>query len=156
MPHLPPGPPLGAAVPTTAVPAAVSAAAGQRSHARAAIELKVEYKKMNSFFSDYTKNIGKGGTFIKTEKPLKIGTEFVFQLVVPARSEPFSLRGRVAWIHSADAPSEHLPADHEHGMGIRFIYADEAQRRGFESCVEDLMKDSLGPHVFQQLMDRTR
>jgi type IV pilus assembly protein PilZ len=37
-----------------------------RQHARAPIELKVDYKKMNSFFADYTKNISKGGTFIKT------------------------------------------------------------------------------------------
>jgi type IV pilus assembly protein PilZ len=45
-----------------------------REHVRAPIELKVEYKKMNTFFSDYTKNIIKGGTFIKTDKPLKLGT----------------------------------------------------------------------------------
>ena len=66
-----------------------------RIHLRAPIELKVEYKKLNTFFSDYTKNISKGGTFIKTERPLKVGTEFVFKLFVPARGEPFTLRGSV-------------------------------------------------------------
>ena len=57
-----------------------------RQAARLPIELRVEYKKMNTFFSDYTKNISKGGTFIKTDKPLKVGTEFLFQLSIPALS----------------------------------------------------------------------
>ena len=46
----------------------------RRREARAPIELKVEYKRLNTFFYDYTKNISKGGTFIKTEKPLDVGT----------------------------------------------------------------------------------
>ena len=31
-----------------------------REHGRAPIELKVDYKKLNSFFADYTRNISKG------------------------------------------------------------------------------------------------
>ena len=66
-----------------------------RSHPRAPIELKVDYKKLNSFFADYTKNISKGGTFIKTKKPLPIGTRFLFKLTVPSRDAPFELLGEV-------------------------------------------------------------
>ncbi len=47
------------------------------------IELRVEYKKLNTFFADYTKNICKGGTFIRTKKPLDVGTIFLFQLCGP-------------------------------------------------------------------------
>jgi len=36
----------------------------KRQTERVPIELKVEYKRLNTFFSDYTKNISKGGTFI--------------------------------------------------------------------------------------------
>ena len=128
-----------------------------REYPRAPIELKVEYKKMNTFFSDYTKNISKGGTFIKTDRPLKIGTEFIFKLYVPAREDPFTLRGSVAWIHSAEQPPPpdvQAPADR--GMGIRFLYSDDKQKRDFESVVEALMRDALGEHVFRKQMDRTR
>jgi uncharacterized protein (TIGR02266 family) len=59
-----------------------------RGDPRAPIELKVEYKRLNSFFADYTKNISRGGTFIKTNRPLPIGTEFVFKLFVPAARSP--------------------------------------------------------------------
>src|SRR3954465_5272895 len=65
----------------------------RRREARAPIELKVEYKRLNTFFYDYTKNISKGGTFIKTEKPLAIGTIFLFKLMIPNQTEPLALRG---------------------------------------------------------------
>lgn len=132
-------------------------AAEARVHPRAPIELKVEYKKLNSFFSDYTKNISKGGTFIKTERPLKVGTEFIFKLFVPERPEPFTLRGSVAWIHSAEvAPPPGLTPTPDHGMGIRFIYTDNSQKRAFEEVVEEMMKVSLGNLVFNRLMERSR
>ncbi|MBI1947099.1 MAG: TIGR02266 family protein [Deltaproteobacteria bacterium] len=125
-----------------------------REHPRAPIELKVEYKKLNTFFSDYTKNISKGGTFIKTEKPLKVGTEFVFKLFVPAQDEPFTLRGQVAWTNTeAEAQRPEIP---ERGMGIRFLYKDDAQKRGFEDFVEDMMKDALGDVVYRKLIDKAK
>ena len=45
----------------------------RRADARSPIELKVEYKRLNTFFADYTKNISRGGTFIKTARPLPVG-----------------------------------------------------------------------------------
>ena len=60
----------------------------RREQRRAPIELKVEYKRLNTFFFDYTRNISKGGTFIHTERPLPIGTVFVFQLRLPTLDAP--------------------------------------------------------------------
>lgn len=125
-----------------------------REHVRAPIELKVEYKKMNTFFSDYTKNISKGGTFIKTDRPLKVGTEFVFKLFVPAQEEPFTLRGQVAWVNTETESQR--PDVAEHGMGIKFLYTDDGQKRRFEAVVEDMMKDALGDVVYKKLLEKTR
>ncbi|MBI3185250.1 MAG: TIGR02266 family protein [Myxococcales bacterium] len=116
-----------------------------RQFPRAPIELKVDYKKMNSFFADYTKNISKGGTFIKTKKPLPIGTRFLFKLTVPSREQPFELLGEVVWSK---------PEGDEPGMGIRFIYSDERQRGQFEGVVEQLMADSLGPELTGKLLNK--
>jgi type IV pilus assembly protein PilZ len=116
-----------------------------RQHPRAPIELKVDYKKLNSFFADYTKNISKGGTFIKTKKPLPVGTRFVFKLTVPKRERPFELLGEVVWSSSDGA---------EPGMGIRFIYASDSQRAEFEATVEDLMANSLGAQLTYKLLHR--
>jgi type IV pilus assembly protein PilZ len=125
-----------------------------RAHVRAAIELKVEYKKMNTFFFDYTKNISKGGTFIKTDKPLKTGTEFVFMLSLPATPTPYVLKGKVMWTNT-DA-TQQRPEVKDHGMGIVFIYTDPTQRRVFEDAVDELMRASLGDIVARRLMENTR
>ena len=131
-----------------------AAPASPRAHPRAPIELKVEYKKMNTFFSDYTKNISKGGTFIKTERPLKVGTEFLFKLFVPAREAPFTLRGRVAWINTEGELQR--PEVTDRGMGIKFIYSNDGQKEVFEDCVEGLMKSALGEVVYRKLLEQMK
>ncbi|MDP2274486.1 MAG: TIGR02266 family protein [Archangium sp.] len=116
-----------------------------REHFRAPIELKVDYKKLNSFFADYTKNISKGGTFIKTKKPLPIGTRFLFKLSVPQRPAPFELIGEVVWAANDGE---------EPGMGIKFVYSDDSQRTDFETVVEHLMTDSLGADLAGRLLNK--
>src|SRR5262245_31365635 len=122
----------------------------RRSTDRHAIELKVEYKRINTFFADYTKNISKGGTFIRTDKPLDIGTEFVFALTIPQLPEPVRLRGRVIWTTPTAQATEESPP----GMGIRFQYANDGERRATEGIVEKLMKDELGEHLSAKLLGR--
>lgn len=119
----------------------------RREHDRKPIELEVQYKRLNAFFADYTRNISKGGTFIATTKPLGIGTEFVFRLVVPALAEPLRIRGEVVRI-VGEAEGE------PPGMGIRFLYRDDAERALVEGTVEKLLVDSLGELVASKLMSR--
>jgi type IV pilus assembly protein PilZ len=115
----------------------------RREHERAPIELRVEYRRLNGFFADYTRNISKGGTFIKTERALPVGTRFLFRLVVPGRAEPFELSGEVA--HAGGTGEEA-------GVGIRFLWDDDGRRRDFEAAVESLMTESLGPLVTSRIL----
>ena len=117
----------------------------KRSSARAPIELKVDYKRLNSFFADYTKNISRGGTFIGTPKPLPVGTVFSFQITIPGLQSDVHLMGEVSWIREDNV---------QPGMGIRFVFADEAERKDFESAVEKLMIEQLGPTLYAKLMAR--
>jgi type IV pilus assembly protein PilZ len=129
----------------------------RRREARAPIELKVEYKRLNTFFYDYTKNISKGGTFIKTDKPLDIGTIFLFKLLIPSQTEHLALRGEVRWVVKDGSPRPpEIPDDHEPGMGIRFVYADAQQRRALEEVVEKMMVDSLGELIFSRLVKKPK
>lgn len=124
----------------------------KREDIRAPITLKVEYKRLNSFFADYTRNISKGGTFIRTERPLPIGTEFHFELQVPQLENNLRLRGKVQWILTADDIEE--GDDQEPGMGIGFVYKNAAERERVESAVEGLMEESLGPVIYRKLLDK--
>lgn len=125
----------------------------RRDENRSAITLKVEYKRLNTFFADYTKNISKGGTFIRTTKPLELGTQFVFVLTVP---EPnldnagvrLELTGEVKWIVSEAEATEEKPA----GMGIQFVFKDDGERQRVEDFVADLMRSSLGSLLAEKLL----
>jgi type IV pilus assembly protein PilZ len=125
----------------------------RRREGRAPIELKVEYKRLNTFFYDYTKNISKGGTFIKTDRPLGIGTMFIFKLRVPVTEVPIELRGEVRWVvRPGEPPSASAPDGHEPGMGIRFIYEAPEERAALERQVEKMMVDSLGQLIYSRLL----
>jgi type IV pilus assembly protein PilZ len=129
----------------------------RRHDPRVPIELKVEYKKLNTFFADYTKNICKGGTFIRTKKPLDVGTVFIFQLAVPRLKEPIAIRGEVKWVkREGEPPPPGVPETHEAGMGIRFIYDTPAERAALENVVERMMIDSLGQLLYSKLMGKDR
>lgn len=131
----------------------------RREQDRAPIVLKVEYKRLNTFFNDYTRNISKGGIFIRTSKPLGVGTSFVFKLFVPGMAEPMELRGEVRWIRKAPAatpkgrlgtPTPPHP-DSEAGMGIRLLYDNDGERMAIERLAERMMVESLGGLIYTHL-----
>src|SRR3982750_849934 len=123
----------------------------QRLSRRAPLRLRIDYERMNAFFADYTKNISKGGTFIKTTRPEQVGTRCQFSLSLPARAEPLMLEGEVAWRLSVEQAHE---GGAEPGMGVRFVFADDAARRRFERSVEQMLEESLGPLIARRLLRR--
>ena len=124
----------------------------KRSDQRAPIELRVEYEFLNMFFRDYTKNISKGGTFVRTEKPLPLDTEFVFLLHVTKLDKSIKLIGRVSWrVEPSDATDE-KPA----GMGISFVYRDDEERARVDDMVRSMMRAELGDNLAEQLLPSVR
>lgn len=119
----------------------------KRGENRAPITLRVEYKRINTFFADYTKNISKGGTFIRTTRPLQIGTDFTFVLSLPEAVE-LELKGIVKWVIPEAEATEDKPA----GMGIQFVFADDDQRLAVEAIVSGMMHQSLGPVLAGKLL----
>jgi type IV pilus assembly protein PilZ len=128
----------------------VSDSEDRRDAPRAPIELKVEYERLNAFFADYTKNICRGGTFVRTNRPLDIGTEFIFKLGVPTLEEPLVLTGAVQWVlWEGEATGEQEP-----GMGIRFVFQDDSERERVEATVQGLMEREFGELVTGKLLAR--
>lgn len=128
----------------------MSESSDRRRDGRAPIELRVEYKRLNTFFADYTRNISKGGSFIATDRPLDVGTRFVFALTLPGLADPLRLRGRVMWVTSSAEATAENPA----GMGIEFQFSSAEERRKLESIVEGLVVDQLGAHLAQKLLEK--
>lgn len=132
-----------------------SVADERRGGERALATLKVDYKRLNTFFADYTKNISKGGTFIRTTKPLPLETEFAFVLTAPepnqdGQSIRLELTGVVKWVVPEAEATDDKPA----GMGIQFVFKDDAERKRVETFVLDLMRTSLGERLTDKLLSR--
>jgi type IV pilus assembly protein PilZ len=125
-----------------------------RVEARRPIELKVEYKRLNTFFADYIKNISRGGTFIKTSRPLPVGTEFLFKLFVPGREAPFTIHGEVhRIIEPRPQPAAGEGGDDEAGMAIRFTYREGDPQAEIARVVDGMLTESLGPRLYARLME---
>ena len=105
-------------------------AADRRKLGRVPVELRIEYRRMEAFVADYTRNLSRGGTFVRTARPLPPGSRFPFQLAVPGRAEPFALAGIVVWTRAEGL---------DPGMGVRFLWPDDAAREAFEREVEALV-----------------
>lgn len=121
-----------------------------RLHPRAPLELEVVYERVNAFIADYTRDISKGGLFVRTDRPLAVGTTIQFRVKLPRRVEPLPLIGEVVWRREGVSAS----GGARPGMGIKFIWHEEAARRAFEAEVESLMIDTLGEPLYRKLLDK--
>ena len=122
----------------------------RRESGRAALELPVEYDRLNALLSDYTHNISRGGTFIRTDRPRGVGTVLSFTIRAPELGEPIVLRGVVRWVVQPGQATSDQPT----GMGIAFVYEAPDGREALEARLDRLMVQSLGPTAFEQLMGK--
>ncbi|MFC1770163.1 TIGR02266 family protein [Nitrospirota bacterium] len=93
-------------------------AKNERREKRCPVALKVKYKTSEDFKIEYTKNVSRGGMFIRTTTPIELGTKMQLELFLPELNEPILLSVEV--VHS------HLYAvDYtEVGVGVRFLDID--------------------------------
>jgi type IV pilus assembly protein PilZ len=122
----------------------------RRESGRAVVQLPIEYERLNALLSDYTHNISRGGTFIRTDRPLAEGTVLSFTIRAPKLGDPILLRGLVRWKVEAAQARGDRPA----GMGIEFVFDSPAEKAAFEDRLDRLMVRALGPDAFEKLMGR--
>jgi uncharacterized protein (TIGR02266 family) len=66
-------------------------------------------------------NLGRGGLFVRTEKPLAVGKRLALEIQVAGELVPWSALGRVVWVREHDE-GERRPA----GMGVKLIDVEDA------------------------------
>lgn len=82
--------------------------------------LSLNYSKEKDLINAYTDNAGKGGLFIKTQKPLPKGERFSLKLQLPGESEPVRIECLVSWIRKPSEGTTNPP-----GMGVEFLQMEE-------------------------------
>jgi uncharacterized protein (TIGR02266 family) len=81
----------------------------KRQHLRVPVSLKVAYRTRDALQKDLVTDLSPGGLFIRTSKPLPIGTEVELQVSIAAEEPPIRVRGKVMWLRGENE-----------GMGIQF------------------------------------
>jgi type IV pilus assembly protein PilZ len=98
----------------------------RRTHGRYEVTWSVDCETDDTFLYAYITNISEMGIFVKTERPLPVGTRLVLRFAPPRSKTSFVLRGIVQWINPVRPLAENLNP----GMGIRFesLKPDEREK----------------------------
>jgi len=89
----------------------------RRRSNRFEVTWQVDCETEDTFLYAYITNISEMGIFVKTEKPLAVGTELVLRFAPPSTEKTFVLHGVVQWLNPVRPLGENLNP----GMGIRFL-----------------------------------
>ena len=103
----------------------------KRRSERKPLVIRVAYATVDSFFSEFTRDINEGGLFIETEKPQEQGTEVSMQFNLPGSEEPIQTVGRV--VHVVPNESGTTP-----GMGIEFDELGPGARARIDELIRAL------------------
>lgn len=86
-----------------------------RKHLRQPVILKVDYRDVDKFFTNFAENLSEGGMFIATSRLLKPGTTLLIEFLLPETSLKIKTRAEVVWIRTnSESPAK------RRGMGIKF------------------------------------
>ncbi len=104
----------------------------------------MEYQKFNAFVADYSRDISRGGLFVKTEEPLPEGEQCFLTLTFPHLPDPITLNAEVS---RTVAPTEGAHP----GMGLVFRFADEQEQVSFSRVVDHVIIEQLGSEMYRRL-----
>ncbi|MBN2694141.1 PilZ domain-containing protein [bacterium] len=98
----------------------------------------VSYDSFNHFYTDYTVNISKGGTFIITEQQFKIGDIIRIYLSFPKIVDPIPIDAEVVW-----TSEDSFDGVTQRGVGVQFIFNNDYHRKKFEKLIHFLLKNNF-------------
>jgi len=110
----------------------------KRTTNREPVEIKVEYRTMGSFLSEWSDNLSRDGIFVQSSHPLKIGTQVRLVFSLPDIPLLFDLNGVVRWQRQAKDNKPNKP-----GMGIEFMQMDESTSKRIEIFLAQNQQESI-------------
>ncbi len=105
----------------------------KRRQPRHPVILKVDYRDVNKFFTDFAENLSEGGMFIATRKPLPPGTTIVVEFMLPDSAVKVKTKAEVVWTRNeTKSPTE------KRGMGVRFYDLTSEDKKKIDVMVARL------------------
>jgi type IV pilus assembly protein PilZ len=103
---------------------------GRMDH-RVPIQLLVDYKAEGHFLFDFCRDLGSGGVFIETNRPLSAGSEIDLTFTIPDSKETLRTKAKVIW---SQCPIQGRN-DVNVGMGVQFTQFSDTERRKLDEFV---------------------
>jgi len=75
--------------------------------------MRVEVKSASDSFVATSTNVGAGGMFVATDRPLRVGERLTVELELPGFLRPMAVEAEVRWVQATDGQSS--------GVGLRFV-----------------------------------
>jgi uncharacterized protein (TIGR02266 family) len=106
-----------------------------RKETRVQKSLSLTFKDRQSFVKAYTGNISRGGLFVRTERPLKQGEQFLLKLQIPGLSQPIKVSCEVSWV-TKESYTEKSPR----GMGVKFCEMSKQDSQILNRYVQSIIE----------------
>ena len=110
----------------------------KRKYKRHHLILKVDYRDVDKFFTDFAENLSKGGMFIATPRPLSPGTTIFLEFALPDNNMKVRTRGEVVW-----ARTKPMSPKEKRGMGIQFQDLSPEDKEKIDKLIVRLKKGAL-------------
>ena len=91
----------------------------KRQFPRVDARIKVVFKSMGDFIEEYTKNISRGGIFLKTDKLLDPNAQIELMMYFPGSKKEHKILGKVKRLVVMSDP--HDEEKQIYGVGISFL-----------------------------------
>ena len=108
-----------------------------RKESRIPKTLAVAFKDRQSFVKAYTGNVSAGGMFVRTERPLERGEQFLLNLQLPDLTDALTIKCEVVWARKQEGDLGGRPA----GMGVKFLEMREADKKVLGSYLKAVMEE---------------
>ena len=115
-----------------------------RGGQRVPIQLLVDYKSDGHYLFDFCRDLGAGGVFIQTKKPLAQGSSIDLTFTIPDSKETLTTKGTVIWVQNPDVE------DGTAGMGVQFEAFSGDQRKTLEEFVTRYHGDKFAEKADEQ------
>ena len=117
----------------------------KRAYPRIDAKIKVVFRSMGEFVEEYTKNISRGGIFLKTDRLLDPNAHIELMLSFPGSKRDHKLLGRVTrLVVMSDPDSSPDEGRQIYGVGIHFIDPGDQTLKAIDDLYEKYRGKSAG------------
>lgn len=86
---------------------------------KAPLRVRVRYPDIESFRKEFDVHLAKGEGFVETEKPFKVGTDLLIEVLIGSNPNPFRVMGTVMWVNRT---KPQRPDDPPQGMHLKYKF----------------------------------